>query len=228
MLDALFFPEGTVPCSCPEHGCTYPCCTNRRIAVELSTMKDDGDGGILCKGICYQLHPAARFWVPYEECADNYRDDTDKKNTAMGKTLEPIPVCVVEVTPSIGNSVHTVKRSPSESKIHEQHAKGFSHSTLVGSSYNKVSIAKNAQDITIGATTLHITSVKIWEFLDKVIAAHQKDGLATCDRKILKSMTSTDAKKLQDLLDWEEYPLRAAERIGNTRYTGRVKFKLSR
>ena len=46
MPNTLFFPAGTVSCPCPETSCTFPCCTGREIAVELNTMKDDGDGGI--------------------------------------------------------------------------------------------------------------------------------------------------------------------------------------
>ena len=185
--------------------CYGNCPANHRLTVTEHSDVDDDTGLSLYFAICPTTGQTLTSLYEYDLA------QSDQEGTSANAVPPPSQLL-----------------SHANCNTHKQPGKGFSHSTLVGSSYNKVSIAKNAQDITIGATTLHITSVKIWEFLDKVIAAHQKDGLATCDRKILKSMTSTDAKKLQDLLDWEEYPLGAAERIGNTRYTGKVKFKLSR
>ena len=207
MPNTLFFPAGTVSCPCPETSCTFPCCTGREIAVELYTMKDDGDGGILCKGICYQQRPAIRYWVPYE--------DTIKQSATPAQTIED------KHTPHAGTS--TVPTPP---KRKTPGRKGSSHFGRLGETYQKVRIDKNGQDIFINNSKFHITSQKIWDFLDEVVEAHFRNEMAHYDHSIMNCMTSTEAIKLSQRLIWEEYPIGDKNRRGNTKYTGRVGFKV--
>lgn len=183
--------------------CYGNCPANHRLTVTEHSDVDDNTGLSLYFAICPTTGQTLTSLYKYDLA------QSDQEGTSANAVPPPSQLL-----------------SNANCNTHKQPGKGFSHSTLVGSSYNRVSVAKDAEHIIIGHTKLHITSKVIWDFLDKVIAAHLKDDFAICDRKIVKSMTSADAKKLKNFLFWEEYAPGSPERIGNKRYTGRVKFKL--